>query len=74
MSMQKIWVPGKKQSVRIEQSSGLSSDEIDRMRKDAEMHSEEDQERRSLVEAKNNAETRVYSLEKLIKEHDEKAF
>lgn len=63
---------GKEQSVRIEQSSGLSSDEIDRMRKDAEMYSEEDQERRSLVEAKNNAETRVYSLEKLIKEHDEK--
>ena len=63
---------GKEQSVRIEQSSGLSSDEIDRMRKDAEMYAEEDQERRSLVEARNNAETRVYSLEKLIKEHDEK--
>ena len=63
---------GKEQSVRIEQSSGLSSDEIDRMRKDAEMYAEEDQERRKLVEAKNNAETRVYSLEKLIKEHDEK--
>ena len=63
---------GKEQSVRIEQSSGLSSDEIDRMRKDAEMYAEEDQERRKLVEAKNNAETRIYSLEKLIKEHDEK--
>ena len=63
---------GKEQSVRIEQSSGLSSDEIDRMRKDAEMYAEEDHERRSLVEARNNAETRVYSLEKLIKEHDEK--
>lgn len=63
---------GKEQSVRIEQSSGLSSDEIDRMRKDAEMYAEEDQERRNLVEARNNAETRVYSLEKLIKEHDEK--
>ena len=36
------------------------------------MYAEEDQERRKLVEAKNNAETRVYSLEKLIKEHDEK--
>ena len=47
---------GKEQSVRIEQSSGLSSDEIDRMRKDAEMYAEEDQERRKLVEAKNNAE------------------
>ena len=63
---------GKEKSVRIEQSSGLSSDEIDRMRKDAEMYAEEDQERRNLVEARNNAETRVYSLEKLIKEHDEK--
>ena len=60
----------KETKVRIEQSSGLSKDEIERMQRDAESHAEEDKQRRELVEAKNNAESMCFQLEKLLKEHD----
>ncbi len=62
----------KEQKVRIEQSSGLSEAEIDKMRKDAELHAEEDHQRRELVEAKNKAESMCFELEKLLKEHADK--
>ncbi|MDO5749132.1 MAG: molecular chaperone DnaK [Planctomycetia bacterium] len=62
----------KEQKIRIEQSSGLTEEEIERMRKDAEMHAEEDKKRRELVEAKNRAESMCFELEKLMKEHDAK--
>ena len=63
---------GKEQKIRIEQSSGLTEAEIERMRKDAEEHAEEDRKRRELVEAKNRAESMCFELEKLLKEHDDK--
>jgi len=63
---------GKEQTVRIEQSSGLSEDEIDKMQKDAAEHAEEDKKKRELVEARNEAESRCYQLEKLIKEQGDK--
>ncbi len=63
---------GKEQTVRIEQSSGLSEDEIDKMRKDAEAHADEDKQRRELAEARNQADSMCFQLEKLLKEHDEK--
>ena len=63
---------GKEQTVKIEQSSGLSESEIDEMRKSAEDHAEEDKKKRALVEARNEADSRCYQLEKLIKENDEK--
>ena len=63
---------GKEQSVRIEESSGLSEAEIESMRTDAEAHAEEDKKRRELVEAQNNASRLVYETEKLIKEHADK--
>jgi molecular chaperone DnaK len=63
---------GKQQSVQIEQSSGLSEEEIDRMQKDAASHAEEDKKKRSLVEARNEGESRCYQLEKLIKEQGDK--
>ncbi|MBP5621522.1 MAG: Hsp70 family protein, partial [Thermoguttaceae bacterium] len=63
---------GKEQKIRIEQSSGLTDEEIERMRKDAEEHAEEDKKRRELVEAKNRAESMCFELEKLLKEHDDK--
>jgi molecular chaperone DnaK len=63
---------GKEQSVRIEQSSGLSDDEINTMRKDAESHADEDRKRRELAEARNMADSRVHDMEKLLKEHAEK--
>ncbi len=63
---------GKEQTVRIEESSGLSEDEIERRRKDAEVHAEEDAKRRALVEAQNNGSRLLYEAEKLMKEHADK--
>ncbi len=63
---------GKEQTVRIEQSSGLSEDEISRMRTDAEEHAAEDKAKRELVELRNQAEQMCFQVEKLIKEHTEK--
>ena len=63
---------GTEQTVRIEQSSGLSESEIDKMRKDADSHAAEDKKKRALVEARNDAESRAYQLEKLIKQQGDK--
>jgi molecular chaperone DnaK len=63
---------GKEQTVRIEQSSGLSEAEIEKTRKDAEAHAEEDKKKRSLAEARNQADSMCFQLEKLLKEHDAK--
>src|SRR6185503_18725794 len=63
---------GTEQTVRIEQSSGLSETEIEKMRKDADSHADEDKKKRSLVEARNEAESRAYQLEKLIKQQGDK--
>ena len=63
---------GKEQTVRIEQSSGLSEEEIERMKTDATAHAEDDKKKRELVEARNEAESRCYQLEKLIKEQGDK--
>jgi molecular chaperone DnaK len=62
----------KEQTVRIEQSSGLTESEIERMRKDADEHAEEDKQKQKLAEAKNKAESLCFQTEKLIKENDEK--
>jgi molecular chaperone DnaK len=63
---------GTEQTVRIEQSSGLSETEIEKMRRDADSHADEDKKKRSLVEARNEAESRAYQLEKLVKQSGEK--
>ncbi len=63
---------GKEQTVRIEQSSGISEDEIEKMRKDADSHAEEDKRKRALAEQRNQADSMCWQLEKLIKEHDAK--
>jgi molecular chaperone DnaK len=62
----------KEQTVRIEQSSGLNESEIERMRKDAEAHAEEDKRKFRLAEARNKAEALCFQTEKLIKENDAK--
>ncbi|MCL2622958.1 MAG: Hsp70 family protein, partial [Planctomycetaceae bacterium] len=62
----------KEQKVRIEQSSGLSEAEIEKMKRDAELHADEDKKRRELVEMKNKGESMCFELEKLLKEHDDK--
>ncbi|MDO8282322.1 MAG: molecular chaperone DnaK [Thermodesulfovibrionia bacterium] len=63
---------GKEQSIRITATSGLSEEEIKKMTVDAESHAEEDKKRRALAEAKNEADTLVYSVEKSVKEHGDK--
>lgn len=63
---------GKEASVRIEQSSGLSETEIEKMQRDAEEHAEDDKRKFELVEARNQADQMCYQLEKMMKENDEK--
>jgi molecular chaperone DnaK len=63
---------GKQHQVKIQQSSGLSKDEIDKMKRDAESHAADDKKKRDLAEARNKAEHLVYQTEKLMKEHAEK--
>ena len=60
---------GKEQSVRIESSSGLSKEEIDKMVKDAETHAEEDKKKREEIEEINDAETQAHSIEKMISDN-----
>jgi len=63
---------GKEQSIRIEASSGLSKDEIDKMVNDAKSHAAEDKKQREEVDLKNSAEQLVYQTEKNLKEYGEK--
>ncbi|MGB9499836.1 MAG: molecular chaperone DnaK [Dissulfuribacterales bacterium] len=63
---------GKEQSIRITASSGLSKEEIDNLVKDAELHAEDDKTIKELVEAKNNADSLIYSTEKSIAELGDK--
>jgi molecular chaperone DnaK len=63
---------GTEQTVKIEQSSGLSDTEIDKMRRDAESHADEDKKKRALAEARNEGESRAYQLEKVIKQQGDK--
>ena len=63
---------GKEQSIQITASSGLSKEEIDNLIKDAEMHADDDKQKRELVEARNQADALIYSTEKSIKELGDK--
>ncbi len=63
---------GKEQSVRIESSSGLNKDEIEKMKKEAEAHADEDKKKQELIEARNLADTMIYTTEKMMKEIEEK--
>ena len=62
---------GKENTIKIQEGSGLSQDDIDRMIKDAEAHAEEDRKRREEATARNDAEALVYQTEKFIKEQRE---
>jgi molecular chaperone DnaK len=63
---------GKEQKITITASSGLSKDEIDNMVKDAESHATEDKKRREEIDVKNQADTLVYTTEKLLKDNKDK--
>jgi len=62
----------KEQSIKIESSSGLSKDEIEKMKKDAEMHADDDKKKQELIEVRNIADTMVYTTEKMMKDVEEK--
>ncbi len=63
---------GKEQSIEITGSSGLDEGEIDKMRKDAEAHAEDDKKRRELVNTKNEADAMAYQMEKMLTDQGEK--
>ena len=63
---------GKEQKITITASSGLSKDEVEKMRKDAELHAEEDRQRKEEIEARNEGDNAVYRSEKMLKESADK--
>ena len=63
---------GKEQSIRITASSGLSKDEIDKLMREAESHVEDDKRKKDLIEARNQADSLVYQIEKNIREFGDK--
>ncbi len=63
---------GKAQTIKIESSSGLSKEEVDQMRKEAEQHADEDKKNRERVDLRNQADHLVYLTEKTLKEHGSK--
>jgi molecular chaperone DnaK len=63
---------GKEQSIKITASSGLSEEEIDSLIKDAEMHADEDKKKRELIDARNMADSMIYTTEKSMKEAGDK--
>ncbi len=62
----------KEQSIRIEASTGLSKEEIEKMKKDAEVHAEEDKKKKEVIETKNMADTLVYTTEKALRDAGDK--
>ncbi|HSL29770.1 MAG TPA: molecular chaperone DnaK [Anaerolineales bacterium] len=63
---------GRSQHITITASSGLSESEVEKMRKDAESHAEDDRKRRELIEARNGADNTVYAAEKALREFGDK--
>ncbi|HEX4644613.1 MAG TPA: molecular chaperone DnaK [Verrucomicrobiae bacterium] len=63
---------GKEQKITITASSGLSKDEIEKMRKDAELHADDDRQRKEEIETRNEADNAVYRTEKMLKDNKDK--
>jgi len=63
---------GRSQHITITASSGLSDSEVEKMRKDAEAHAEDDRKRKDLIEARNNADNTAYAAEKALREFGDK--
>ncbi|MDT7911787.1 MAG: molecular chaperone DnaK [Thermocrinis sp.] len=63
---------GKEQSIRIQPSSGLTQEDIERIIKEAQMHEEEDRKKKELIEAKNQLDMHLYNLEKVLRENRDK--
>jgi len=62
----------KENKIRIEGSSGMNKDEVEKMKRDAELHADEDKRKRELADARNEAENKIFQLEKLFRESAEK--
>ena len=62
----------KEQSIRIEASSGLNKEEIEKMKKEAELHADEDKKKQELIEARNIADSMIYPTETMMKDVEEK--
>ncbi len=62
----------KTQSIRIEGSSGMTKEEVERMKRDAELHADEDKKKREFAESKNEAENRIHAVEKAMQEAGDK--
>merc|ERR1712010_451973 len=69
---QSTWGTGKEQKIQIQASGGLSDEEIQKMVKDAEANKEADKKKRETVDARNQADSLVFSTEKSLKEHGDK--
>ncbi|MCA1554827.1 MAG: Hsp70 family protein, partial [Chloroflexi bacterium] len=63
---------GKDQKITITSSSGLSKEEVDKMAKEAEAHASEDKDLREKIEARNQLDSTVYNIDKMLKEHGDK--
>jgi molecular chaperone DnaK len=63
---------GKEQSIRIESSSGLSKEEIEKMKEDAKTHEGEDKKKKELIEGRNQLDTLIYATEKAVKDYGDK--
>jgi molecular chaperone DnaK len=63
---------GKESTVRIENSSGMSADEVEKMKRDAELHADEDRKRRELIDEKNKADSLIYQVEKTVRDAGDK--
>ncbi len=63
---------GKEQHITIQGSTGLSKEEVERMKKDAEVNAEADKKKRELIDARNTADTLIFNLEKQMREYDAK--
>jgi molecular chaperone DnaK len=63
---------GKENKTTVQNAGGLSKDEIEKMKRDAEAHAAEDKKRREVIDLKNQGENLAYSVEKQLKEHGEK--
>lgn len=63
---------GKEQSIRIESSSGLSKEEVEKMKRDAKEHEAEDKKKKELIENRNQLDTLVYATEKALKDYGDK--
>src|SRR5436190_15143551 len=60
------------QKITITSSSGLSKDEVDKMARDAESHGADDRKKKDEIDARNRADSMVYQVEKMVKEHRDK--